>query len=337
MATARLATLIVWSLGVAVLIGLTLWSGAGLVGQAILDSGWAVAAVVLIRISGVAGAGAGWWLLFPADIRPRLPALMGIRFIREATNAILPLAQIGGDFIGARCLALRGTRGSVAAASVMVDVLVQAATMVAFALIGLTLLLVNGGSEIVAWSAGIGIGIAIPALAAFFVAQSEHGHRLITKALTALAGGREWRVFGAVDELFAQLQRFYANRIGLVRSFFWHLADWFVGVVEVWIVLNFMGYAISIEQALIIESLMQAVRGAAFAIPGALGAQEGGLIVLCAMYGIPPDAAVALSLVKRIPDFVIGIPGVLAWQAMEGRNFFRRSAARSQTGGPERP
>jgi putative membrane protein len=262
--------------------------------------------------------------------------LMFVRFIREGTNAILPLAQIGGDFIGARCLALRGTKGTVAAASVIVDVMIQAATMVAFAIVGLTLLLLTGGSELVALSAGIGIGVAIPALAAFFVAQSAHGHRLLKKALAHMAGGREWRVFGAIDDLFAQLKLFYANRIGLVRSFLWHLADWFVGVAEVWIVLNFMGYPVTLEQALIIESLMQAVRGAAFAIPGALGAQEGGLIVLCAIFGIPPEAAIALSLVKRIPDFVIGIPGVLAWQTMEGRYFFRRPASHSQSSGSDR-
>ena len=61
---------------------------------------------------------------------------------------------------------------------------------------------------------------------------------------------------------------------------------------------------------MIIESLLHAVRGAAFAVPGALGAQEGGLIVLCAIFGVPPEAALALSLVKRIPDFVLGLPGL---------------------------
>ena len=62
-----------------------------------------------------------------------------------------------------------------------------------------------------------------------------------------------------------------------------------------------------------------AVRGAAFAVPGALGAQEGGLIVLCALFGIPPDQALALSLVKRAADVALGLPGLLVWQVAEGR------------------
>jgi uncharacterized membrane protein YbhN (UPF0104 family) len=77
---------------------------------------------------------------------------------------------------------------------------------------------------------------------------------------------------------------------------------------------------------------MQAVRGAAFVVPGALGAQEGGLIVLCAIFGIPPEVAIAMSLVKRIPDLVIGLPGLLAWQAIEGWHFFGppREAGRNE-------
>jgi hypothetical protein len=88
-----------------------------------------------------------------------------------------------------------------------------------------------------------------------------------------------------------------------------------------------MGYPLDFGDAVIIESLMHAVRGASFAVPGALGAQEGGLIVLCAIFNIPPEAALALSLVKRIPDLVIGVPGLLAWQALEGWNFRGRRRA----------
>ncbi len=57
-------------------------------------------------------------------------------------------------------------------------------------------------------------------------------------------------------------------------------------------------------------------------MPGALGAQEGGLILLCAIFDVPPEAALALSLVKRIPDLVLGVPGLLAWQAIEGWHFY---------------
>ena len=94
----------------------------------------------IARVVAVAGAGVGWWLLFPRELRPSLWLCVLLRFVREAANALLPLAQIGGDFIGARCLALQGIRGTVAAASVIVDVLMQAVTQLVFAIVGLVLL-----------------------------------------------------------------------------------------------------------------------------------------------------------------------------------------------------
>lgn len=335
MPSAKWATLIVWLAGIAVLIGLTVWSGAGLVGQAVVGAGWAVALVVVVRMVGVIGAGTGWWLLFPRILRPPVGLCVLIRLIRESANGLLPLMQIGGDFIGARCLALQGTKGTVAAASVIVDVLIQAATQLTFAMIGVGLLISIGGNDHVTWPVAVGIALTIPVLAAFYFAQRGEGQRLLKMALTWVAGDRTWLRFGAIDEVYAQLRAFYGYRKGLVRSFFWHLADWFVGTAEVWLVLSFMGYPVTWEQALIIESLIQAVRGAAFAIPGAFGAQEGGLIVLCAIFGVPPEAAIALSLIKRVPDFVLGVPGLLAWQAMEGWHFFgARRRVRGSKDGP---
>ena len=59
-------------------------------------------------------------------------------------------------------------------------------------------------------------------------------------------------------------------------------------------------------------------RGAAFAIPGAFGAQEAGLILLCGLFEIPPDQALALSLIKRAADLVVGVPGLVSLQVLEG-------------------
>jgi putative membrane protein len=197
----------------------------------------------------------------------------------------------------------------------------QAASQLMFAVVGLVLLVAIGGNELIVWPIAIGIALAAPALGGFFMLQGARGQLLVKKLLGLVAGNREWLAFGAIDDLFVRLQAFYSHRVGLARSFIWHLGGWFVGATEVWVVFHFMGYAISFEEAVIIESLLHAVRGAAFAIPGALGAQEGGLIVLCAMFGVPPEAALALSLVKRIPDLVIGVPGLIAWQAIEGWHF----------------
>jgi len=100
---------------------------------------------------------------------------------------------------------------------------------------------------------------------------------------------------------------------------------WFIGALEIWIALAYMGYSVGYPEALAIESLGHAVRAAGFLIPAGLGVQEGGFAAICAVLGIPAPAAIALSLVKRVPEIALGIPGLIAWRVVEGRE--KRGAA----------
>ena len=81
--------------------------------------------------------------------------------------------------------------------------------------------------------------------------------------------------------------------------------------------LTALGFHPTVAEAVVIESLSQALRGAAFFVPGGLGVQEGALLFLCALYGVPAEAAVTLSLVKRLCDVVIGAPGLALWWRLE--------------------
>jgi putative membrane protein len=299
--------------------GLILWAGAGPVFGAFAAAGWGVLAVVILRGIAVSAAGLGWFFLFPPGLRPTAWTCVFIRFLREGANALLPMTQIGGEVIGARALTLRGAPASLSAASVIVDVLVQAVTQFLFAAVGLATLASMRGGGAVRGTVAIVIVVAIPALGGFYLIQRPVGQRFVKGLLTRIVGEREWLSFGAIDALYARLASIYANRRGVITTTFIHSSVWLFGALEVWAMLAFMGYPSGYPEALVIESLMQAIRGAAFAIPGALGAQEGGLIALCAIFGVPPEAAIAMSLIKRVPDLVFGIPSLVGWQILEGQ------------------
>ena len=115
------------------------------------------------------------------------------------------------------------------------------------------------------------------------------------------------------------LQTIYADRPAIVVAFSLHELAWLLGALETWITLWLIGVPVSPSEAVILESLTQALRAAAFPVPSALGVQEGGFTVLGALFGIPPEAALALSFVKRVPDLAIGLPGLLAWYWLEMR------------------
>jgi putative membrane protein len=307
-----------WCTGIAASIGLSAWSGTDAVGNAVASVGWGVPFVVLTRAAAVSVAGAGWWLLFPASGRLRLRASLLLRFVREGVNTLLPLTQVGGDIIGARLLTFWGLSGQLGAASIIVDVLMQAATQFLFAALGIATLIALGSNTIVAGVAASSLAVAAPMLGGFYVAQRQVGQRILHFVLNRLTGDNNWRLLATVDAVYQNLSIIYARRSQLVTSGLVHMIGWLVGVAEVFIVLRCMSQPVTVAEALVIESLMQEVRGAAFTVPSALGAQEGSLILLCGMIQIPPDQAMALSLIKRSADLVIGLPGLVALQILEG-------------------
>ena len=85
-----------------------------------------------------------------------------------------------------------------------------------------------------------------------------------------------------------------------------------------------LGVAIDLREGLIIESLGQALRAVGFAVPGSLGVQEGGYILVCGLLGVGPQAAIELSFLKRIREVALGIPGLIGWQIIEGRQLASR-------------
>jgi hypothetical protein len=47
---------------------------------------------------------------------------------------------------------------------------------------------------------------------------------------------------------------------------------------------------------------------------------------VCALVGIPAAPAVALSLIRRVRELLIGTPGLGLWQLLEGRRALAATA-----------
>jgi putative membrane protein len=308
-----------WCAAIAACIALSAWSGIDAIGNAVASAGWGMPSVALMRAATVALSGLAWWLLFPAQGRLRPRGAVLVRFVREGVNALLPLTQVGGDIIGARLLTFWAVPGPLAAASIIVDVLMQAATLLLFAALGLVMLVALGADMTVARMAVTGFAVVAAIVSGLYLAQRAGGQRVLQFLLARLKADGNWRALGTVELVYQSLSMIYARRSNLLASGILHMAGWLLGIAEVLIGLSCMGHPVTIAEAFVIESLVNVVRGAAFAIPSALGAQEAGLIVLCGMFGIPPDQAFALSLIKRAADLVVGLPGLVAMQVLEGK------------------
>jgi hypothetical protein len=104
---------------------------------------------------------------------------------------------------------------------------------------------------------------------------------------------------------------------------------WIAATAETWAVLLLSGRPLGLAEAVALEAIVFAVRGAVFMVPSSIGIQEGSYVLVGAAFGLGPDTALALSLIKRARDLALGLPALIAWQAAEGNRLWRRRFARS--------
>jgi putative membrane protein len=226
----------------------------------------------------------------------------------------MPAGQIGGPLLMVRHLARREMPLADAAAAITVSTTLQTFAQILFALVGVTLLGAQASHSQYAMrtSALIASGFLAVQVGGFYLIQRRGFFGKLMRTVTRFSRQRDWAQFMhqavAIDRA---VQAIYCRRLAVALSFTWSLAGWFVGTGEVYLIALLIGVPLSWSESLLLESLGQAIRGAGFAIPGALGIQEGGYLLLAPLAGLPPSAALALSLAKRARELLLGLPGLL--------------------------
>ena len=294
--------------------------------------GWGLLAIVLVHTCLLVTAGLGWARLAQPFVGVRSSAFVLLRWVRESINVLLPVAQVGGDLMGGRLLTFWGVPAGMALASVLVDLLIQLGTQLIFIFLAVLLLALGGADYRLVEYVGGGLILLASGLTGFYVVQRSGLVRNIEDALIRQVN--RWRDTPLTDgpRLHESLQALHRQTGALLASSALHQAAWFFGVVEIWIALTCMGFKPGWGECFVLESLGQGLRSAAFSVPGALGVQEGGFIMLGSLYGLAPEACLALSLVKRVPDLALGMPGLLVWYLLEMRRLFARRTEAARTG-----
>ncbi len=311
-------------LGLAIAIALVGFYGFAEIGAALVGVGWGVLALIAFHFLQMLFSALGWRALLPRPTAPGLPSVIALRWIREAVNNLLPVAQIGGEFVGARLLRLAGVPLSAGGASVTVDLTMEMVSQILFTLLGLALLMPGLEDVRVAHWAMAGIAVAAAIAVAFVSAQRVGVFRLIERGLVGIAEKAGWSSLGDVAGLHQAIQALYKDpaRIGLAG--FHHLVSWLLGGFEVMLALQLVGVSVDLRDGLIIESIGQALRAVGFAIPASLGVQEGGYVLICSLVGVSPQAAIELSLLKRVRELALGVPALIVWQIIESRRLADR-------------
>ena len=300
--------------GVGVVLALLAWLDAGAVWDVMRSIGW-LGLLALVAWQGVLFVvlGVAWRAVMPGV---GLPLLVWGRMVRDAATTCLPFSPVGGYVIGARALTLRAVAWPVAAAGTVVDVTAEISAQLLFALFGAAVLvLLRPGS-----------GLGGPMLAgvllagALLLAGVWQRRRIgaVLRGLGARLLGEWFSRQGGLERLQAALAGlFVPGRLGVGAAI--HLLGWFGTGVGTWISLRLLGAEVELLHVLALEALLDALIAAAFLVPGSAGVQEAGYVGLGALFGVPPELALSVSLLRRGKDLAWGVPILAAWQWMEVR------------------
>jgi len=313
-------TLAAWAAGMLLLLGILFYHGFGTVTVAVVMAGWGLVVVTVFHLLPMICDTLAWRCLLTVETRPLFTQLLWMRWIGESVNALLPAAQVGGDVLRGRLAVHHGVSKAEAAGSIVVDMSISVVTLLAFAAAGVLLTLRQNEAAVVLLSGLLIVTLSILLLLSLL----RRGlFRILAQSLSQRVRHRDWdRLLGGAATLDSAIAGIYSRPRQLLASSAWALLAWVLGAGEIWLALYFLGHPVSVLDALVLESLTQAVRSAAFPVPGAWGIQEGGFVLLGTLVAVPAELALAASLIKRVREIGLGLPGLIAWQLAEGRRWY---------------
>jgi putative membrane protein len=322
-----------WLLTCGLLLFLALLVSQGLPAllSTLAAAGWGLLAVAAFHLIPLGSDAAAIRVLYhQGQTRHGLLDAVLTRWIGESANSLMPAGQLGGPVFMARYLAQRGMPMAQAAAVITVSTTLQTFAQILFALLGVLLLGARAGGvseHSLRSMALIASGFLGLQIVGFYYLQRRGLFSKLLRLVTRLAGTRKWSgLISQAQAIDAAVHQTYSCSGPVAASFLASLLGWLVGAGEVYLILLYMGHPVSWVTALLLESLGQAVRGAAFAVPGALGVQETGYVLLAPLAGLTAEVGLALSLAKRVRELLLGLPGLL-YLHLSGRS--RAAAARA--------
>jgi len=311
----QIVRLIVGLLGACLLAWLLLRLDVSSVFSALSHAGWLGFGLVLLAGLGLTFClSSGLYPLISEHVSPVV--VLVARQVRDSAGDILPFTQLGGVAAGMRVLILTGVKPALGIAAGMVDLTTELLAQSLFILLGLLLAAPAMEADphwapYLGWLVGGTLVFALGILG-FALAQLAGSH-MADRALSPAS-------FGTSAAAFRQaVHQLYRERGRVALSVALHMFGWCASGVWLWVVFRVLGYHLPLPAAIAIQALLEGLRSATVFIPAAIGVQEAGYAALAPLFGLPTEAGLAASLLRRARDICVGVPVLLLWQLVEAR------------------
>ncbi len=298
---------------------------------------------------------ASWQLALPS-VRLNgawLYRLWKVRMVGEALNLVIPAGSLGGEPVKAVLLKRgHGIGYHEGAASLFIARTVNILALVAFAAVGLALML---GVEALPRSFVLAAGLGLLALglgvAGFYAVQRWGAASFLARRLVAwrrrggrrggrLAGRLAGRLEGFLEPIHAvddRFEQFYLRRrLRFAGALGLAFLNWLLGAAEIMVIMWFLGAPVSPSEAWLIEAVAQLVRAGIFFVPASLGVTEAAMVLVYDALTGRPSLGFAVALIRRARELVWIAWGLwLGWLATPevlGTNARADPRANAETG-----
>lgn len=267
-----------------------------------------------------------WWLILRTQGQ-RVPylSLAAYRLAGFAVSYFTPGTQFGGEPLQVYLLhRRRGVPAEVAVASVTLDKLFELAANFAFLGMGLAVLAgggFSGTASPVALVSGVSVPLILPLLYLGWLWRCESTrqapfYRLLRNHLTTLRPAWLKRLAGLLVAAEGQIQRLVRQQPRLILLLlFGSGLLWLLVVAEYALMLAFLQAPLSLTQT--IGALTAARLAFLTPLPAGVGALETGQVLALQALGLPASLGLAVSLLIRARDVILGLAGLVlgAWLA----------------------
>ena len=228
--------------------------------------------------------------------------------VGEAFNVITPLATLGGEpikiFILKKISKITYKEG--------VSALILTKTIIMIALIiflstGLIIILeTNLLPDRYNTYVTLGLLIFITLIALFYLTQRLKLFSLLGKNLRKVTIKKSIeRALHYIEAVEGRLTTFYSEKKGrFLGAISLALGNWSLGVLELYLIMLFLGHPITFAEAWMIESFVQLIRTATFFIPANLGALEGAFMFIIGVITGNNILGLSAALIRRFREII---------------------------------
>lgn len=265
--------------------------------------------------------GVGYWRMF------------FIRWCGESVNNLVPTAYVGGEAVKVLLLKREGVSASEATAAALISKTAQTIGQVLFLIAGSgAYMAVRGDGTMGGLSWGLALVMAGGCgVVGVLLWLQRRGVAATLMGLMERLGIRSRRVAAkrpALEAMDRIVARFYqAKRLRFAACAGGFLLGWLLDTVEVYLAGQLLGMPLSWGQALVLESFTGVVKVVGLWVPGALGVQESGIVLLGKWVGAPAHFGPTYALLRRARELVYaGVGwGILAlWGGPNGASKLSR-------------